>query len=436
MFTYLGRVPARDVVVACFLALSLGAGLQVPAACGAMDDADDASSVAQAKLQADGMSVQVSGVVTAALGGFCYVSSPDGACGLRVSTPASPDESAVVSMTGVMTTRTTGERELGASSIEVVGSANAGPITMTNRALGGGDWHYSAADGSGQRGVAGGVGLNNIGMLVRTYGTVTHSEPSLFYIDDGSLPRGGPDAAGLRVDGSDVVPPPVGAIAVVTGINSLSGPSDAPARLLIPRSQADVSYVGGTISGAVTAAQKTVVSHPFGSPHPCPDLYSNQWQITGPPGTQRIRVHFQQVSLDALDGIEIQDGFGGVVEEINYFFNAFPLVDYWSNWVYGASLTVALTTDLLYFMDQRYGLQCDSYEAYMGTMPAEGVTLTLFPGGYTAVTGADGRYVIAGIPEGSYFIQPSLAGASFIPPYVEVFVPDGEHIPGMDFVRQ
>jgi len=265
---------------------------------------------------------------------------------------------------------------------------------------------------------------------------VTHSEPSLFYVDDGSLPRGGADPAGLRVDGSEVVPPPVGAFAVVTGISSLIGPSESPDRILIPRSQADLRLMGGTISGAVTAAQTTVVSHSFGSPHPCPDLYSNQWQIAGPPGTQRIRVHFQQVSLDVLDGIEIRDGFGGVVQEINYFFNDFPLLNYWSDWVHGSSLTVALTTDLLYFMEQRYGLQCDSYEAYMGPMPAAGVTLTLFPGGYTGVTRADGTYVISGIPEGSYFVRPSLEGASFLPPYVEVFVPDGEHIPGMDFIRQ
>ena len=67
--------------------------------------------------------------------------------------------------------------------LSVVALANSAPtpIYMSNGALGGGKLNDYTL------GVAGGVGANNIGLLIRTYGKVTYVDTTLqyFYIDDG-----------------------------------------------------------------------------------------------------------------------------------------------------------------------------------------------------------------------------------------------------------
>lgn len=62
------------------------------------------------------------------------------------------------------------------------------PVYMSSRAIGG------AALNQYTPGVAGGVGTNNIGLLIRTYGKVTYVDTAnqCFYIDDG----------GNRIDGT------------------------------------------------------------------------------------------------------------------------------------------------------------------------------------------------------------------------------------------
>jgi hypothetical protein len=47
------------------------------------------------------------------------------------------------------------------------------PVSLTNKNLGGGDFFYDPGTGAGQIGVEDGVGVNNIGLLVKTCGTVT-----------------------------------------------------------------------------------------------------------------------------------------------------------------------------------------------------------------------------------------------------------------------
>ncbi|MGB9619376.1 MAG: hypothetical protein ACPL7K_03065, partial [Armatimonadota bacterium] len=63
------------------------------------------------------------------------------------------------------------------------------PVGLTNRSIGGGDFG-KPADGTGQQGPTGGVGLNNVGLLIRTWGRIVEREPGLlpswFVIDDGS----------------------------------------------------------------------------------------------------------------------------------------------------------------------------------------------------------------------------------------------------------
>ncbi len=122
-----------------------------------------------------------------------YVEAPDRSCGIRVNMAGHgrlPGDGADVN--GVLKTNLDGERYIEASAVSLAGSGAIDPLEMIGRSVGG-------TDGAGQPGVAGGVGLNNIGLLVSTVGKVTHAESGFFYVDDGSAPADGSGFAGIRV---------------------------------------------------------------------------------------------------------------------------------------------------------------------------------------------------------------------------------------------
>jgi len=121
------------------------------------------------------------------------------------------------------------------------------PLGINNKALGGGPLNQYTP------GVAGGVGLNNIGLLVRTWGTVTYVDPGqqFFYIDDGSALDDKSGFRGVRVSyaglaaGNTFNPPSIGERVVITGISSTSAISTAQGTRIIPtlrpRRQADMA---------------------------------------------------------------------------------------------------------------------------------------------------------------------------------------------------
>ena len=85
---------------------------------------------------------------------------------------------------------------------------------MTARCVGGGDWFYTFPGTKGQKGVFGGVGLNNVGLLVKVSGQCTKLDDATFTVNDGSA------TVRCIVDGGD----PVCAnwkYVVVTGISSI-----------------------------------------------------------------------------------------------------------------------------------------------------------------------------------------------------------------------
>ena len=103
------------------------------------------------------------------------------------------------------------------------------PIYMSNSAIGGGDLNQYT------RGVACGTGVNNIGLLIRTFGKVTYvnTTSQFFYIDDGwgkvtTLPP--PDnctVTGVRISYGGlaegvpaITPPAVNTHVAVTGVVS------------------------------------------------------------------------------------------------------------------------------------------------------------------------------------------------------------------------
>ena len=92
-------------------------------------------------------------------------------------------------------------------------------------------------------------GLNNIGLLITTFGRVIWSDPTGFYIDDGSgydnFSAVGPgDPPGLKVSiPLGVTPPAAGSYAAVTGISSVYNSDIGLCRLLRARQQSDIEVL-------------------------------------------------------------------------------------------------------------------------------------------------------------------------------------------------
>lgn len=128
------------------------------------------------------------------------------------------------SVVGTVQTNPDGERYVLASSVAAAaGHSVITPLGMNGRTLGGGSF-LDSATGTGQQGIAGSSGLNNIGLLVRVWGRVVAIEsvaipglPSWFTIDDGS----GRQIKCVAEDGSPVISPTwQGRYAIVTGVSS------------------------------------------------------------------------------------------------------------------------------------------------------------------------------------------------------------------------
>lgn len=129
-----------------------------------------------------------SSVVTSVWTGLFYIEDPDRTSGIAVKWPYTQwiDAGTIVEVGGRVRTDSNGERYIEADYAHTDAAASVDPLDMNNRNLGGADFHYDPSTGSGQRGVTGGSGLNNIGLLVRTVGVCTRIGDHTFTIDDGS----------------------------------------------------------------------------------------------------------------------------------------------------------------------------------------------------------------------------------------------------------
>lgn len=118
--------------------------------------------------------------------GCIYVQEPDRSSGLRVATAQTglvPGDR--VNVSGRMSSRVlsshSAERVMLDATVTEVSSGDAPrPVAMNCGSVGGG------AAGAMVPGVMNGVGLNNVGLLVRIAGTVTYKTGSYIYVDDGS----------------------------------------------------------------------------------------------------------------------------------------------------------------------------------------------------------------------------------------------------------
>jgi len=120
------------------------------------------------------------------------------------------------------------------------------PLALTNRDVGGGRLNDYTP------GVEGGVGMNNIGLLIRTWGKVTFVDEvnKFFYINDGAGRQDGSGYVGLRVSydnlapGNTITPPALNSYVAVTCISStwLNGSGQIQPNLR-PRRQSDITVI-------------------------------------------------------------------------------------------------------------------------------------------------------------------------------------------------
>lgn len=204
------------------------------------------SSPAAAKAIPDGVPVQLGGVIATTNKGavganIIYVEDTARTSGIKVdmtgvATPVS--EGNAVSVTGAMSTDANGERFIAATQVSASTASPIGPLGVTNKSVGGADDNYEAGPpASGQRGVKNGVGVRNIGMLVRTTGEVLSGGSGYVIISDGS-----PEP--LKVDTAALpTAPSVGSHISVTGVVSVETSGSELIPVLRARKNADVTTV-------------------------------------------------------------------------------------------------------------------------------------------------------------------------------------------------
>lgn len=191
-------------------------------------------SIAEARMLEDGSVVKLSDVAISAKTGavgpdFFYIEQMDRVAGIRVIGSTGLAEGTKVNVIGTLTTVGV-ERAVLLDDIEEIASASAPePLAMITRSIGGGSVPPV-------NGVTDGVGLNNVGLLVRVAGQVVPGSGSgtEFVISDG----GNADGLLCRV-GSGMTVPESGFVAV-TGVVSLEDFGGVRKPVLLVRKQQDI----------------------------------------------------------------------------------------------------------------------------------------------------------------------------------------------------
>ena len=137
---------------------------------------------------------------------------------------------------------------MAATALAFCGAAAAAapnPLVMPNKMVGGVEFNQYTP------GVAGGIGLHNIGLLIQTPGRVvpgsSNTTEKYFYINDGSNLNDTSGFLGLRVSyanlaaGNSVTPPADNTYVVIIGISSTTDLSGRIIPTLRPRDQTDIA---------------------------------------------------------------------------------------------------------------------------------------------------------------------------------------------------
>ncbi|MDO8683781.1 MAG: S8 family serine peptidase [Armatimonadota bacterium] len=180
----------------------------------------------------DGNVVRTWGKIVIAVGNdgspYFYIEEAGRTSGLKVvGGPWPVVEGDKVEVTGILST-VNGERQINASNVKIVVQRQAVPLPLGISA------HLLVGGNSnGSPGLSQAVGLNNVGLLVTSWGEVTSLEPDKFYM------RIEPSfEVGVALGG--LTPPVVGNFVSVTGVSSVEMRDGTPQRLLRPRRQSDI----------------------------------------------------------------------------------------------------------------------------------------------------------------------------------------------------
>jgi hypothetical protein len=190
------------------------------------------NTVGEAKRMPPGTLVALRGkVVTGAFPGYFYMQELDRSSGIKVVSTVPVNRGDIVDAVGTISV-CDGERQINAGMLGAMGVAGSppSPLGIRGDALGGGPLNAYTP------GITAGIGANNIGLLVRTWGKVTSTGSDYFCIE--SKP-----ALVVKVKSGSLVKPAVGKWVAVTGICTCDVASGAIGRAILPREQADIKLL-------------------------------------------------------------------------------------------------------------------------------------------------------------------------------------------------
>lgn len=199
-------------------------------------------SIGGLKELADGSYVSVSGKIAASgaadYNGYFYIQEPDRSSGIRVAMNLASippvARGSVLNVIGTLGTTQDGERQI-AGSVVVIAGVTTPPVAlgMNNRTVGGPTAGHPPLGQQGITGVVGGV--NNMGLLVKTWGRVISFGKGFIVIDDGS-------STPVRVSTEQLASVPgVGTYIIVIGASSLQEVGGNRERLVLPRNSGDIN---------------------------------------------------------------------------------------------------------------------------------------------------------------------------------------------------
>jgi len=187
-------------------------------------------TVAAVKQLASGTIVALSGkVVTAAFNTFYYVQESNRSSGIKVISNAGPAVGHLVDIVGTVSI-VDGERQINAgqsTAMGVAGDDALKPLGIRGDWLGGGPLNAQTP------GITGARGLNNIGLLVATWGNVVSTGSNYFYIQC-------TDAITVKVKSGSLTQPPVGKMVRIMGISTCDVVAGGVCRAIMPRQQSDI----------------------------------------------------------------------------------------------------------------------------------------------------------------------------------------------------
>jgi len=204
-------------------------------------------TAATAKLCPDGTTVGFAWLISTAYHvGASYGEDPDRSAGIRFDNDGVLVDN-LMEVMGIMVTTPDGERAVTGPIWRVKASVAGRPVGISNKALGGGDFYYDPGGGTGQRGIEGAVGLNNIGLLVKTSGKVTTTGAGYLYVDDGTSLWDGTYTGEEKNLGVRAICDPTGYVRddylLVTGMSTCFTSSTGLQREILTRGPADVVKV-------------------------------------------------------------------------------------------------------------------------------------------------------------------------------------------------